>query len=162
MTTTLRMTPVELSLLISQHAPREPGPCRVCGSTDMTIASMGGGEATKYVCGVAAAELRTKAGREYDEVAERHYRPSEQRITYHGDPEVVAALHELRALREQFGDDMTVPVGTVAFPNGHGKHLCYRSLRHEGGDRWVKELDWEYTHDPSHADLDVNAEEATR
>ncbi|MEU3452227.1 hypothetical protein ABZ671_01090 [Micromonospora sp. NPDC006766] len=144
-----RMSPVDLSLLIGRHTPVEPGPCRVCGA-EMTVGGMGGGSGTAYRCSVASADYYTAA----DRVAvEDHYRRSQQRITYHGDPETVAALHELRALRVAAGEDMAVPVGAYACPDGHGQHRCNFRLRHEGGDRWVRDRDSDYTHDPAHAEL---------
>lgn len=143
---------VDLSMLTGRHSPVEPDPCRVCGS-DMTIGSMGGGNATVYRCSVATAHYFTAVDRE---AVEDHYRRSEQRISYHGDHAIVAALHELRALREAAGEDMTVAVGAHAFPNGHGKGRCYYRLRHEGGDRWVLDHDFQYTHDPAHADVEAD------
>lgn len=151
------ISPVDLSMLIGRHSPVEPDPCRVCGSTDMTIGSMGGGNATVYRCGAAVASLYT-GSRDERKAADEHYRRSAQRIAYHGDMEIVVALHELRALREAAGEGMAVPVGTHAFPNGHGKGRCYYRLRHEGGDRWVPGHDFDYTHDPSHASLEADSE----
>lgn len=143
-----RISPVDLSMLIGRHTPVRPDPCRVCGA-DMTIGSMGGGDATVYRCSVASANYFNPTNRAE---TEDHYRRSEQRITYHGDHAIVAALLELRALREAAGEDMAVPVGAYAFPNGHGKGRCYYRLRHLGGDRWELAHDFDYTHDPAHAE----------
>lgn len=139
---------VDLSMLIGKHAPVRPDPCGVCGA-DVTIGSMGGGNATVYRCSVASENYFTAEDRKANE---EHYRRSEQRITYHGDQAIVAALLELRALRDATGEDMSVPVGAYAFPYGHSKGRCYYRLRHEGGDRWEPDHDFDYTHDPTHAD----------
>jgi hypothetical protein len=150
----LALTPVELSVLIGRHTPVEPNPCRVCGA-EMTPTSVGGGNATIYRCCAAIDQMRS-SDRDQRKAAEDHYRRSEQRITYHGDSRIVAALHELRERRQAAGEDMTVPVGAYAFPNGHGKGHCYYRLRHEGGDRWVVDHDFTYSHDPAHATLEVD------
>jgi hypothetical protein len=150
-----QITPVDLSLLISTHLPREPAACVVCGST-MTVASCGGSRATKYVCGMAATHLTrlaTAAPAVQAEVSD-HYARSAQYITYHGDHTVVDVARELRALRTALGDDMTVPDGAVHYPHGHGRSRCDMYLRHLGHDRWTTESDTTYTHNPAHADLD--------
>ncbi len=149
------VNPVELSVLIGQHTPVEVDPCRVCGH-ELTITSMGGGEATKYVCGSPAASVLGKDGGLWGAAAEEayaHRRRSEVLVAYHGDSTVVAVLHELRRLRALLGEDMTAPVGAVHFPNGHGKNQCYRFLRHLGGDRWEQVVDFDFEHDPTHKTL---------
>lgn len=150
--TDTRISAVELSRLLARNWPVEPEPCRVCGHPEMTVASMGSGQATVYVCELAQINV-TRSGmpRADRDDAAKHYADSRQSITYHGDPEVVAVLLELRALREAAGDDMTVPVGTVAYPYGHGKNRCWYTQVHRGGDRWEEQHDRQFTHDPSHA-----------
>ncbi|MFF0822452.1 hypothetical protein ACFYUR_18985 [Micromonospora haikouensis] len=118
----------------------------------MTISSMGGGNATIYRCSVASGLYFTAADQATTEANHEHYRKSEQRITYHGDSALIAALHELRALRQAAGEDMTVPVGAYAYPHGHGEGRCYYRLLHLGGDRWEEAYDLDFTHDPTHSD----------
>ncbi|WP_431728539.1 hypothetical protein [Verrucosispora sp. TAA-831] len=137
-------------MLIGRHQPKRPDPCRVCGA-DMSPSSIGGGTGTTYKCTVAAANYFQQ-----DRSVEEHYRLSEQRITYHGDADIIDALHELRALREQAGEDMAVPVGTFAYPHGHGKGICCIRFRHVGGDQWMRDFDPEYRHDPTHDQEDQN------
>jgi hypothetical protein len=144
----MALSPVELSVLIGAHGPVEPDPCRVCGH-DMKMAKMGGGEATEYACASAAADF-IRAPVEQRDAAYKHYGRSRQSIVYHGDERVVTALTELRRLREQSGEDMTVPVGARHFPAGHGPNLCWRFLEHRGDDRWVAVTDFDFSHDPSH------------
>ncbi len=150
------LSPVELSVLIGAHRPVEVPPCRVCGH-ELKIASMGGGEATKYVCDSEEASIHGKGslwGPEADAAAD-HRRRSEVKISYHGDSTVAAALVELRRLRELLGEDMTVPVGEVFYPDGHGKHVCsWNRIRHDGDDVWTRAPDFEFTHEPLHADLE--------
>jgi len=136
------MTPTEISVLLFSHRERNPAPCRVCGSV-MTIASAGGGEATKYVCAAVSYA--------FDDESRVHYRRSEQSIRYHGDPDISRALRELRALRAAQGEDMDVPIGSQHFPDGHGPWICNRFLEHRGGDIWENVWDKNYSHDCSHA-----------
>jgi hypothetical protein len=148
------MSPAELSILIWQHSPKEIGPCPVCGH-EMTLASMGGGEATRYVCGSTEASPIGKHGRDERDAADSHYRRSAKLVTYHGDPHVVRGLRELRAARGRLGENMTVPVGAVFFPEGHGQYRCSRYVRHLGDDQWERVTDIDYAHDPAHATLKV-------
>lgn len=154
MTTVDIGTPIpaaDLSLLIFNHQLRGPDPCRVCGHPEMKISSMGGGAATVYVCQLAATNVM-RSGMPSTEAAawSDHYGQSKQRISYAGDGQVVHALLELRALRAAAGDDMTVPVGAVAYPHGHGKYRCNHYLTHTGDDQWTPGTDLDY-HDPEHA-----------
>ncbi len=155
------VSPVELSVLTARHRPVVVPQCRVCGHV-LTIASMGGGDATKYVCDSPEASMFGRGslwGPEADAAAE-HRRRSEVRISYHGDSGLVAVLAELRRLRQLLGEDMDVPVGTVHYPDGHGKHVCsWNRLRHDGNDVWTRDPDFEFTHDPSHATLEWTAPE---
>ena len=153
------LDPAALSYLISQHGPREPGPCRVCGS-ELAIGSMGGGKATVYHCSSPEASSieagridREQTGNSWGpgtKSALEHWQASEVSVAYHGDWRVCAALQEYRALRESLGEDMTVPVGALLFPYGHGRDRCWNVLVHRGNDVWEQQPDFEYTHDPSH------------
>lgn len=138
-------TPAALSYLISQYAPQDPGPCRVCGGR-LEISEMARGAAT-YRC----PSIDPIGGTPTDT---EHWRRSEQVIVDRSDPDVVAALTQLRELRAAAGEDMTVPAGTLHFPHGHGQHHCYRYAEHLGDDRWKERFDSQFTHDPSHAEHD--------
>ena len=159
------MSAAALSYLLFCHSPKDPGVCRVCGS-ELKFASTGGGQGTKYVCGSPEADILAAGSRDIAaghsgwgpiwKKASEHYGASEVHISYHGDSDVVGALHELRALRASLGEDMDVPVGENYYPYGHGKGLCWRRYIHVGRDRWEDHNDFQYTHDPSHSDLKVD------
>lgn len=154
------MTPVELSLLRFAHVPVDPGPCRVCGA-ELVVARSGGGEPTKWVCGspeanfLAASRRDNEAGNlsvfgpEY-RAAMDHWSASERLIDQRADPRVIAVVDELIAVRAAAGEDMTVPVGAVHFPYGHGQSLCRHYVEHVGEGVWENRLDLDYTHDPTH------------
>jgi hypothetical protein len=149
--TGLRISPIDLSLLIHQHGPLRPAACMICKG-DMVVTEVRVGVVT-YVCR-AAFRAWVAAGAPSDlRGHDPHYRRSHMPVTYHGDQRIVDALVELRELRTAAGEDMTVEVDTLTYPAGHGRNRCWKRLRHLGDDRWREDFDMNYTHDPSHADL---------
>jgi len=81
----------DLAALRARYTPTPVPPCRVCGGP-LSIARMGGGEATEYAC----SESRpTKVG-EYDKWLVGHYRRSHWTQLRPGDPDILALLDLLQ------------------------------------------------------------------
>lgn len=125
------LTAAELSILRWRHAPVVIPPCRVCGA-ELTIGSMGGGQATKYSCSSPEASSIGDKTREERRDASDHYAASIVNVAYHGDPKIVRVIDELVALRSAAGEDMVVPVGFVFL---HSVSDCY-PLVHVGDGVW--------------------------
>lgn len=155
-------TPAGLSFLTWTHRARHPSPCRVCGSP-LRIGEMRAGSTT-YHCDSPEADFievgrprpeDTEASRRARrEEAESHFRRSEEVIGYAGDSTIARLVTELRGMRIDRGEDMSVPVGEMFYPDGHGRGLCRGGYRHLGADQWERVFD-DYAHDPSHADMVV-------
>lgn len=138
---------VELSIMINRYRDVEIGPCPVCaGVRDLSEMKSG---VFRYRCRAAGAGVLKPGGPADSEVYE-HYRRSELVVASHGDPDVLAALLQLRALRAAAGEDMGVPVGAEHFPYGHDNGRCWMRVVHAGDDVWTEQNDHDFTHDPKH------------
>jgi hypothetical protein len=144
------LTAAELSLLISRFAEPTPGDCPVC-HLPMQVTAMARGVISHACPDAVRGAFNADLPVTDRDAWYRHYNTSRTAVTYRGNATVVRALVELRQLRGAAGEDMTVPAGTVAFPHGHGKTVCWRYYVHAGGDRWDEHVDHEYTHNPDHA-----------
>lgn len=155
-------TPAELSFLTWTHRARHPSPCRVCGAP-LEIGSIGSGSAI-YHCSSPEADF-VEAGRprpedtpaarnERRERASVHFAQSEETIGYGGDPTIARLVAEVRSMRIDRGEDMSVAVGEVFYPDGHGRGRCRGGYRHLGADQWEGFHD-DYAHDLNHADMVV-------
>lgn len=140
------LSPIELSVTIGRYLDVEIGPCPDCGSI-RDISEMKGG-VIRYRCRVAGAAVMQRGGGQNEDF--EHYRRSELVVSHHGDPAVVAALLQLRELRQAADEDMAVPAGAEFFPYGHEKGRCWHRLVHAGGDQWDQQDDMDFKHDESH------------
>lgn len=89
-----------LALLAARYATEEVPPCRVCGGR-LSVASIGGGEATRYACSGQETDpenperLRYKPGRT---IADEHYANSRWTHYREGDAHVRELVQRFRRL----------------------------------------------------------------
>lgn len=156
--TYFKLSPVELSLLVSANRPFQVPNCPVCDE-ELAVHTVADGRIT-YSCPSPAASAllahetdRRTGTRDASLAAAEHRSRSTITVENYGDTRVVALVAEIREAREAAGEDVTVPEGTVHFPDGHGRDQCWRYVVHEGDDRWREVHDLEYSHNPDCAQL---------
>ena len=110
-----QLSALDLAWLAKIYKVRAPDPCRVCGHE--LVIGRGGHRGTVYVCGSDEARYFGKDGAER-RAAEEHVEASEQEIFSHGDAQVLALIAEVRARREQAGEEAFPPVGSMYSPLG--------------------------------------------
>lgn len=152
----MSLTPAELSFLAWENPYPRPGDCTICGAP-LVRTRIGEGRKDIYRCSSPEADFSLYASAKNAEAlmaeAWAHAKASEYSFNSYHHPLVGRLAEALLQALEAAGTDVSVPVGEVFFPRGHGSMCCKSHYRHAGNGQWER-VDDNYAHDPSHADLD--------